>query len=67
MYNTLAELVAAYKSGEITAPLTLDNDATYVYVGNDDDPASWHKVFGLDPYDLLRAALDLLGVPHEEP
>lgn len=66
MYETLADLKAAYDRGEITEPLTIDNDATYVYVGNDDDPSSWRKVFDLDPYDLLRAALDLLGIPHED-
>lgn len=57
-YATLAELRAAYASGEVTAPLAIDNDQTTVYT--DDE-----KVFEAHPEQLLEDALDLLGIPHE--
>jgi hypothetical protein len=63
-YTTLKELVAAYKSGELTQDdvLFLDNDTADVYVGEDDDA---RQVFSLHPVLILWQALDLLGVPHE--
>jgi hypothetical protein len=59
-YKTLKELKAAYDAKEITEPLMLDNDCTFVYVGDE-------KVFegGLPDRDLLPEALDLLGIPNE--
>lgn len=69
-YKTLAELAAAYSSGELTretAILEVDNDTTYVYWHAADDP-DWLravKVFSAHPYDLTVQALDLLGIPHE--
>lgn len=65
---TLAELIAAYRTGILTEPLTLDNDATFVYVpqGDPDDPAvEWTKVFDMHPEKLLRELLDHLCIPHE--
>jgi hypothetical protein len=60
-YATLAQVQAAYASGEIPAPfaLVLDNDASYVYVGDE-------EVYqGGGPAELIEEALDLLGIPHE--
>lgn len=64
---TLEELIAAYKSGELTRPLTIDNDDTFLYVQTDpNDETSWENVFnGGTPGELLEQALDLLGIPHE--
>lgn len=64
---TLEELIAAYKSGELTRPLTIDNDDTFLYVQTDPaDETSWENVFnGGTPRELLEHALDLLGIPHE--
>ncbi len=63
-YETLAELqagvAAARKARAEELPyVVLDNDDACVY--QDDD-----CVFRSDPYQLLRYALDLLGIPHEE-
>lgn len=55
---TLPELIAAYKAGEITSPLAIDNDETYVYTEEG-------QVFSMDPGELLFEALYLLGVPCE--
>jgi hypothetical protein len=57
-YETLTELRSAYASGEVTAPLMIDNDATYVYQGGE-------SVWDADPHDLLYEALRLLGIPWE--
>ncbi len=57
---TLAELKAAYGKGDLTEPLILDNDHAAVYDTNAD------AVFELHPEELLRAALDLLGIPWSE-
>lgn len=58
---TLEELIAAYKSGELTevAALVIDNDHTAVY---DDDA---NTLFEMHPADLLEQALTLLGIPWE--
>lgn len=67
-YETLEALVRAYQDGTLTAPLELDNYATYVYAneqGSAEDDENIDKVFGMDPWELLNAALDLLGIPHE--
>lgn len=57
-YATLAELRAAYTRGELTDPITLDNDNTTVYDGDE-------KVYEAHPDQVLEDALDLLGIPHE--
>lgn len=58
-YKTLAELKAAYDAKEITEPVMLDNDCSFAYEGSE-------KVFdGGGPEELLREALDLLGIPNE--
>ncbi len=60
-YNNLAELKAAYESGELSKgnALTLDNDCSDVFV--DGEP-----VFNGDgPDGLIREALELLGIPWE--
>lgn len=54
----LPELIAAYRDGEITSPLAIDNDETYVYTDEG-------KAFSMGPGELLFEALDLLGVPCE--
>ena len=56
---TLVELKAAYDSGQVTEPLILDNDQTTVYTDSG-------KIFEAHPYDLLRSALDILGIPWDE-
>lgn len=59
-YKTLKALKAAYDSGKISEPMMIDNDNTSVWQeGNG-------QVFaGGSPEDLLREALDLLGIPNE--
>jgi hypothetical protein len=59
-YKTLAELKAAYDSGELSldAPLVLDSDCSYVY--HDDA-----QVYEGGGYELREEALTLLGIPHE--
>ena len=73
-YKTLAELAAAYKSGELAQgdPLWLDNDTASVYetvldldeqgTAQDEDSV---QVFQMHPETILREALDLLGIPHD--
>lgn len=58
----LAELVAAYKSGQVTKPLMIDND--HVSVWPEDDNAT-EPTYEAHPVQLLEDALDLLGIPHE--
>lgn len=58
MYETLQDLVAAVRSGEITGTLTIDNDETFMYSGD-------QCVFRMAPDELLEQALDMLSVPHE--
>ncbi len=58
-YPTVAALAEAYKLGEVHEPVVLDNDDSFTYQGDE-------KVFQMDPHDLLRQSLDLLGIPHEE-
>lgn len=68
-YSTLKQLISAFKKKEIPKEyledgekypvrLTLDNDTTYVYVGED-------CIFRMDPVELTSQALDLLGIPWE--
>jgi hypothetical protein len=61
VYATLSDLRDAYHSGDLDAQadvLTIDNDSTTVYSADG-------EVFEMHPADLLRQALDLLGIPHE--
>lgn len=55
---TLRELIMAYQSGELTAPLVVDNDELYVYTPDG-------KQFSMHPDEFVDAALTLLGIPHE--
>jgi hypothetical protein len=74
-YKTLAELKAAYDSGEIPRDwvLMIDNDNTNVYEQNvfirsngSEVVEAGEKIFeGGMPEDLLTQALDLLGIPNE--
>lgn len=72
-YKTLAELKAAYDSGEIPRdePLWLDNDTSHLYdhwnYPRDDDEAQESAVcvFSMEPYVIMTQALDLLGIPHD--
>lgn len=62
-YATLAELKAAYDSGELSRDdfLTIDNDCTPVYRDRDGE---FEKVFDGDPPScLLEEALTMLGIP----
>jgi hypothetical protein len=67
-YKTLAELKAAYDSGEISKEnkLLIDNDYTAVAIPDPNDQDDYITVFGGSfPSKLLREALDLLGIPNE--
>ena len=61
-YKTVAELQAAYKSGELRADetLMLDNDTTDAYAGEENV-----LVFSMSPDQVLEEALALLGIPNE--
>ncbi|MBX3050797.1 MAG: hypothetical protein KF753_04945 [Caldilineaceae bacterium] len=64
-YSTLAELQAAYAAGVLATdknPVKLDNGVAYVYAEWGDE-GDWDKVYDSDSENLLRAALDLLGIP----
>lgn len=66
-YHTLAEVKAAFESGELTAdtPLRIDNDCATVYV--DDGPDRQVCVYRHrgGPENLLEEALTMLGIPNE--
>lgn len=64
-YASLDALVQAYRNGEVTEPLSLDNDDTYVTVPEDPDWIRAETVFRAHPHDLLEEALTLLGIPWE--
>lgn len=64
IYRSLAEFRAACDEmradGREPPAVTLDNDSTYAYLGDE-------CLFGgLEEHELLKQALDLLGIPHEE-
>lgn len=69
-YETLAELKAAYDSGELSKlkyKVWLDNDDASILAEDDittDGDTDTH-IFEVHPEDLLEQALDLLGVPWE--
>ena len=66
-YKTLAELKVAYESGEISKEdnLNIDNDYTSVSIPDPQDDSGYITVFeGGFPQELLRQALDLLGIPN---
>lgn len=61
VYKTLAELKAAYESGELNpkrSPLMLDNDNSVVYKGDT-------CVYRGPGYEIREEALTLLGIPWE--
>ncbi len=65
-YKTLAELNQAYRQGEVTEALMLDNDDASVWIGEDseDDLAGTVQLaYESHPTQLLEDALDLLGIP----
>jgi hypothetical protein len=66
-YETVADLIAGYASGEITQDdiLWLDNDTTFMYIGDEDKGERPVKVFDMHPYDLLHQLLDYVGIPAE--
>jgi hypothetical protein len=63
--KTLAELIAAYKSGEITEPMELDNDEVYVLQPHDDEWLSVTEHYRAHPDTLLEQLLDYVGIPHQ--
>jgi hypothetical protein len=71
MYKTLAELKAAYESGELSkedSVLTIDTDSTVVYAEGHPQADEYGLVFeGGSPEDLLKEALDILGIPWQDP
>ena len=65
-YNTLAELKAAYDSGELDpdeSPLVLDNDCSFVYVPTAEDESEC--VYRGPGYEIREEALTLAGIPWE--
>lgn len=58
-YKSFKEVVDAYKKGELTEPIYIDNDECFVSIPN------VGRVYENHPDWLLRAALELLGVPFE--
>lgn len=64
---TLTELIEGYKSGEISMedPLWLDNDTTFVYVGDEDAGETPQRIFHMHPYDLMNQLLEYVGIPYE--
>ena len=68
-YQTLAQLKAAYDSGELSKAneIWLDNDTSGVYVSESGDPDDYDdiKVFEMHPEEILWQALDLLGIPRD--
>lgn len=61
----VADLIKAYETGQLTGDdvLWLDNDTTFVYVGDEDAGERPVKVFDMDPYTLLIELLDYVGIP----
>ena len=55
-YKNYKELIAAYKSGELTEPLQMDNDVCFVYVN---DKCVFRGNGESDIVDLAEAA----GIP----
>ena len=53
-------------AGRDAPTLFLDNDAITVYAHDGEGRTIYPAVFESEPYTLLRQALDLLGIPHEE-
>lgn len=68
-YKTLAEFKAAIDSKDPLVAdtfLIIDNDSTTVYSDIEDDDGKTFLLFdGGMPEDLLKEALDLLGIPNE--
>ena len=69
-YKSLAALKAAIDSGEIVLTdddcIRIDNDCCTLYVKDPDDPDDVVRIFdGGFPADLLKQALDLLGIPNQ--
>lgn len=68
-YRTLADLKAAYDSGELPreAKLYLDNDYSSVHIGEADEDGDFDSSVlvyqGNGPAELIMEALDLLGIP----
>lgn len=63
--KTLAELIEAYKRGEITQPMMLDNDDVSVIEPHDEDWLNVTEHYNAHPYELLVQLLDYVGIPHE--
>jgi hypothetical protein len=63
---TLAELRDAYARGELTEPVSIDNDSVNAYKGDTDgDWQDIEEVYSSYPEETLERALDLLGIPWE--
>lgn len=71
-YKTLAELKAAYDSSLLDSKdrMVLDNDCVHVWTFKHGDfiagePVAW-SIFDAHPEQVLRDALDLLGIPWKD-
>jgi hypothetical protein len=69
-YHSLADLQAAFQDGRLDPvrdKLTLDNDHSYLCSDSEDsDDSEAYPYEGEGPEELLREALDLLGIPWED-
>lgn len=64
-YKTLAELRDAYARKELTEPLVIDHHDSQVFIPLDEDWVKVETVMKIDNCDLIRQALELLGIPSE--
>jgi len=65
-YKNYEQLFAAYKSGELTAPMVLDNDYICVYIFDHPDDCEGTQLFeGNGPKQDIDLILDALGIPNE--
>ena len=62
-YPDWKSLIAAYKSGELTEPLVVDNDCCHVYTGSEEDCECVFESGG--PHEIAGELLSLLGIPSE--
>lgn len=65
-YTDAGQLLLGYSSGQISAPLMLDNDSADVVIHDEDwTPGQTETVFSMHPVDMLRELLTLVGIPWE--
>lgn len=58
-YQSLKQLISEYKSGNLIDPITINKDECFVAI------PGVGRVYENDTEWLLKAALDLLGIPYK--